>query len=69
MDNFEIMARKYVEGVGGLFDLYHYEVATPLCIPPEVEGARWLLISLVNPENRADLDALVRQADLQSSRR
>lgn len=56
--------RKYIEDKGGLFDLYAHELATPLCLPPEVEGARWLLICLTNPENKADLDSLVEQSEL-----
>ncbi len=64
MDKYEEMARKYIEGAAGLFDLYQYEMASPLCKPPEVEGARWILACLVNPENRADLDAIVEQAKL-----
>ncbi len=64
MDNYEILARKYIEGVGGLFDLYKYEMSSPLCQPPEVEGARWMLRCLTNPENRADLEAVIVQSDL-----
>ena len=64
MDNFEEMARKYIEGSGGLFNFYHSELALPLCEPPEVEGARWILICLINPSNRKDLDALVYQSNL-----
>jgi hypothetical protein len=66
MDNYEQMARKYVEGTGGLFDLYGYELAAPLCEPKEVEGARWIIVCLTNPKNRADLDRLVQQSDLRS---
>ena len=64
MNPVEAMARKYIEGVGGLQDLYRYELASPLYTPPEVEGAAWLISSLINPANRADLDALVEQANL-----
>lgn len=67
MDNYEKMARKYIEGSGGLFDLYRYELASPLCSPEEVEGARWILICLSNPENRDDLDALLRQSQLRDA--
>jgi len=69
MDKAEEMARKYIEGVGGLFDLYKYELAKPLCQPPEVEGARWLILSLIQPENRADLDAIVWQSKYQKRKR
>ena len=64
MNPIEKMARKYIEGVGGLKDLYRYELALPLYTPPEVEGAAWIISSLINPANRADLDALVEQANL-----
>ena len=64
MDKYEELARKYIEGVGGLFDLYKYEIASPLCQPPEVEGARWMLICLTNPSNKADLEALLEQSEL-----
>ncbi len=64
MDRYEQIAREYIEGVGGLFDLYKYEMASPKCTPPEVEGARWMLVCLVEPSNRATLDALVEQANL-----
>ena len=63
-DKYEEMARRYIEGPGGLFDLYHYELASPLCGPEEVEGARWMLKCLTNPDNRADLEALVEQSGL-----
>ena len=63
-DKCEEMARKYIEGCGGLFDLYKYEMASPLCTPPEVEGARWMLLCLINPENREDLEAIVKQSKL-----
>lgn len=63
-NNYEKIARKYIEGTGGLFDLYRYEMASPLCTPPEVEGARWLLLCLTNPKNKADLEALVSQSQL-----
>ena len=62
-DNYEKLARLCIEGVGGLFDLYRYEMAFPFCEPPEVEGARWLLACLVNPKNREILDSLVEQSD------
>jgi hypothetical protein len=65
-DNYEKMARKYIEGTGGLFDLYKYELASPLCKPREVEGARWILKCLTNPENKADLGAIVRQSQLRA---
>ena len=64
MDKFEEMAREYIEGSGGLFDLYHYEMAIPVCAPPEVEGARYGLICLIQPQNRSDLDALIAQSDI-----
>ena len=64
MDEYEKMARRYIEESGGLFDMYGHEMALPLCEPKEVEGARWMLVCLTNPGNRADLDALVRQSDL-----
>ena len=67
MNPYEEMARKYIEGVGGLLDLYRYEMASPLYSPPEVEGAVWLLNCLTNPKNRADLDALVVQSNLRSN--
>ncbi len=63
-DKYEEMARKYIEGSGGLFDLYNYEMASPFCEPQEVEGARWILKCLTNPENKADLMALLKQSDL-----
>ena len=65
-DNYEKVARLFVEGTGGLLDLYRYEMASPFCVPPEVEGARWILACLVNPENREILDALVEQADVRT---
>ena len=64
MDEYEKMARKYITDVGGLMDMHRYELAIPVCEPPELEGARWVLRCLTNPENRADLDALVQQSDL-----
>ena len=66
-DNYEIMAREYIEGSGGLFDLYKYEMASPLCTPPEVEGARWMLLSLTNPDNRKDLQRIIEQAKLREN--
>ena len=63
MDKYEEIARRYITGVGGLFDLYRYELASPLCKPREVEGARWILVCLTNPTNRAVLDQLVAQSD------
>lgn len=63
-DKYEELARKYIEGSGGLLDLYYHELAVPLCAPPEVEGARWILICLTHPEGRADLEALLEQSDL-----
>ena len=62
-DNYEKVARLFIEGTGGLFDLYRYEMASAFCIPPEVEGARWMLACLINPGNREILDAVVQQAD------
>ncbi len=64
MDSYEKMARKYIEASGGLFDFYRYELASPLCTPPEVEGARWILLCLTNLENKADLVALLYQSEL-----
>lgn len=64
MNEYEAMVRKYVEGVGGLFDLYRYEMVPPAFAPKEVEGAAWVLACLTHPQNRADLDVLVQQADL-----
>ena len=64
MDNYEVMARKYIEGSGGLFDFYHNELASPLCSPAEVEGARWMLLCLTNPKNRNDLESIIEQSDL-----
>ena len=64
MDKYEELARQYIEGSGGLFDLYRYELAIPFCTPPEVEGARWMLLGLTNPENRELLDQLVEQSSL-----
>lgn len=61
---YEIMARKYIEKSGGLFDLYQHELASPLYHPKEVEGAVWILKCLTNPENRTDLDALIVQSNL-----
>ena len=63
-DRYEEIARHYIEGVGGLFDLYRYEMAVPKCTPPEVEGARWMLMTLTNPKNRELLDQLVEQSEL-----
>jgi len=63
-DKYEEMARKYIEGTGGLFDLYKYEMASPLYAPPEVEGARWVLLCLTNPDNKADLESLIEQSQL-----
>lgn len=68
MNPYEEMARRYIEGVGGLCDLYRYELASPLHTPPEVEGAVWMLKCLTNPANRADLDALVNQSDLRKEK-
>lgn len=67
MDKYEELAHKYIEGVGGLFDLYCYELGSPLCYPPEVGGARWILLCLTNPKNRKDLDALVEQSVLRKT--
>ena len=64
MDEYEKMARRYIEGSGGLFDMYRHELALPLCEPKEVEGARWMLICLTNPANRSDLESMVRQSEL-----
>ena len=63
-DRYEEIARQYIEGVAGLFDLYKYELAVPKCKPPEVEGARWMLMALTNPANRELLDQLVQQSAL-----
>ncbi len=60
---YEQMAKKYIEGVSGLFDYIKYEMYVQRQ-SPEVEGAMWILMSLTNPDNRADLDALVHQSDL-----
>lgn len=62
MDKYEEMAREFIEGTGGLFDLYTCELASPLCTPPEVEGARWMLICLTNPKNREVLNRLMQQS-------
>jgi len=67
MDQYEEIARRYIKGVGGLFDLYKYELASPVCTPREVEGARWMLVCLTNPTNRAVLDQLVAQSDLRAA--
>ena len=64
MDKCEEMARKYIEDCGGLFDLYKYEMAAPVCEPKEVEGARWVLCCLINPDNRSDLEELLKQSHL-----
>ncbi len=64
MNKYEELARKYIEGTGGLFDLYKYEMASPLYSPKEVEGAAWILKCLTVPENRTDLEALVNQSNL-----
>lgn len=63
-EGYEALARQYIEGLGGLFDLYRYEGAVPKYQPPEVEGAVWILQCLTNPAHRADLDALVAQSEL-----
>ena len=65
-DRYEEIARQYIEGVGGLFDLYRYEMAVPKCTQPEVEGARWMLMTLTNPDNRGLLDQLVEQSELRN---
>ena len=65
-DNYEKIARFFVEGSAGLFDMYRYEMASPFCQPKEVEGARWMLACLINPVNREFLDALMTQADARS---
>ena len=67
-DKYEDIAREFIEGVGGLFDLYKHELALPKCSPPEVEGARWMLMTLTNPEHRDLLDQLVEQSDLRRAR-
>ena len=69
MDKYEEMARKYIEGNGGLKDLHQYEMVTPICDDPLVEGARWIIALLTLPRNRADLDALVEQSNLRMSPR
>ena len=63
IDSYESFARNFIEGVGGSFDLYKYEMASPLYKPAEVEGAVWILRCLTNPENRDALDLLIRQAN------
>ena len=68
-DRYEEIARQYIEGVGGLFDLYRYEMAVPKCTQPEVEGARWMLMTLTNPDNRGLLDQLVEQSELRNEPR
>ena len=65
-DKYEALARKYIEGSGGLFDFYAHEFGVPAMYPPEVEGARWILRCLTNPENKADLAELVKQAELRA---
>ena len=65
----EIARRQYIEGVGGLFDRYRYEMAVPKCTPPEIEGARWMLMTLTNPDNRGLLDQLVEQSEARSESR
>jgi hypothetical protein len=65
-NQYEVMARKYIEGAGGLFDLYRHEMASPLYQPKEVEGAAWILKCLTNPENRADLESLIAQSKFRS---
>ena len=69
MDKYEEIARKYIEGPGGLKDLYKYEMATPICEDPLIEGARWIIALLTLPRNREDLDALVAQSNLRMSPR
>lgn len=64
MDKYEELARLFIEGPGGLFDLYRLELASALCAPPEVEGARWILLCLTNPTNRARLEQLMAQSVL-----
>jgi len=63
MDRCEELAYEYIEGIGGLFDLYKYELASPVCNVPEVEGARWMLRCLINPMNRGILEELVSESD------
>ena len=63
MDRCEELAHEYIEGTGGLFDLYKYEMASPVCHVKEVEGARWMLKCLIQPMNRGILDELVKQSD------
>jgi len=63
-DQAEEIARHFIEGVGGLFDLYKYEMASALVEPKEVEGARWLIVCLINQKNRSYLDEIVKQANL-----
>lgn len=67
MDKYEELARKFIEGVGGLFDFYKYELASPHCQPPEVEGARWMLLCLTNPKNKTILRSLVKQSQLRDT--
>ncbi len=69
MDRYEELARKNIEGSGGLFDFYRHELASPLCEPLEVEGARWILKCLTNPENKVDLEALLEQSKLRGINR
>lgn len=65
---YEKLARRFIEGVGGLFDLYKYEGAIPLVKPKEVEGAMWILACLTNPKNRDVLEQLLKQNHLREQR-
>jgi len=68
MNKYEEIARKYIEGCGGLFDFYKYELASPCCKPKEVEGGQWILKCLTNPENEEDLKALIKQSKLRKKK-
>ena len=64
ISEYEALARRFIEGVGGLFDLYKYEMAVPTFQPPEVEAAAWVLHCLTTPKNRDVLVELLRQSFL-----
>ena len=64
MDRPEEIAREFIEGVGGLFDLYKYEMGVAHSKPPEVEGARYMILCLINPKRRAVLDEIIEQSDI-----
>ena len=63
MDRCEELAHEYIDGVGGLFDLYKYEMASPVCQVKEVDGARWMIKCLVQPMNRGILDEIIKESD------